>query len=170
MGQGKGAHLGSSDRWKIPIIVQVVEMPTATSHVPFTRKVRQLAQGGYRLEMIVRIGDEFDRNHFRDEVLRMLLLENILRDHRSVRAAGRTEIVPKWLFAGVKEVMQQKAGGRPSSYYDKIFSTGSILSVDEILKINPVGLDSLSLKIYQLSSAGLLYTLLDQVGGANLHA
>ncbi|MDA0814665.1 MAG: hypothetical protein O3C21_19995, partial [Verrucomicrobia bacterium] len=93
--------------------------------------------------------------------------ESILRDNKTIRTGGRAEILPNWLMAGVTEILRQKVRGRPSDLYEKVFKTGGVLSVDEILTTDPKGLDSLSEKIFELSSAGLIQTLLEQVAGAN---
>ena len=164
---GRGLHTGKIDRWRYPIIIQVRDEAPGLDERSATSRIRQLDHGGFRLELTVRIGDGFDTNELQHELLRLLLAESILREHKTIRVGGRTELLPKWLMAGVSETLGRRSTDGRSELYEKVFKTGRILSVEEILSTDPDRLDSVSRTIYELSSAGLLQTLLDQPGGSN---
>ena len=164
---GRGVHPERIDQWKNQIVVQVRDQVPAPGQRTITTRIRQLVPSGFRIELTVRIGGDIDRDELREELIRLLLAECIVRDHKSIRTGGRTELLPKWLMAGVSEILRQKVQGRPSDLYEKVFKTGSIMSVEEIMMTDPEPLDSLTLKIFELSSAGLIHTLLDQASGAN---
>ncbi|MEZ5326028.1 MAG: hypothetical protein R3F19_13335 [Verrucomicrobiales bacterium] len=164
---GRGTHPERIDQWRNQIVIQIRDDAADPVQGSVTSRIQRLVPEGFRLELTARIGTEMDREELREELIRLLLAESILRDHKTIRTGGRTEILPNWLMAGVTEILRQKVHGRPSDLYEKVFTSGSVLSVEEILTTEPKGLDSLSEKIFELSSAGLIQTLLEQVAGAN---
>lgn len=164
---GRGTHPERIDQWRNQIVIQIRDEAEDPVQGSVTSRIQQLAPEGFRLELTARIGTAMDREELREELIRLLLAESILRDTKSIQTGGRAEILPNWLMAGVTEILRQKVHGRPSDLYEKVFTSGGVLSVDEILTTDPKGLDSLSEKIFELSSAGLIQTLLEQVAGAN---
>ncbi|MGK0186887.1 MAG: hypothetical protein ACI9R3_002671 [Verrucomicrobiales bacterium] len=170
-GTGRGSNPGRIDSWKNQIVIQIRDDAADQVSGAVSSRIQQVVPEGFRLEITARIGTVIEqselRAELREELIRLLLAECILRDHKSVRTGGRTELLPRWLMAGVSEILRQKVHGRPTEVYEKVFSSGSVLSADEILTAQPDQLDSLSAKIFELSSAGLIQTLQDQVSGAN---
>lgn len=164
---GRGSHPERIDQWKNQIVIQIRDDAADPVLGSVTSRIQQVVPEGFRLEVTARIGTALDRDELREELIRLLLAEAILRDHKAVRTGGRAELLPRWLMAGVTEILRQKVHGRPSDLYEKVFQTGSVLSVDEILSAQPDELDSLSEKMFELSSAGLIQTLLEQLSGAN---
>ena len=165
--KGRGVAPKTLDGWNYPIVIQVREEESGRLDQAVTTRIRQLKQGGFRLELTARVGDDFKKEALRRELLRLLLAESILRDHKSIRVGSRTELLPTWLMAAVVETLGHPAGGRSNELYEKVFKTGRSLTVEEILSTDPHRLDSVSLTIFELSSAGLLQTLLDQPTGGN---
>jgi len=119
------------------------------------------------LRLFVKLSDEFSQQQFSREILRLLLLERMLRNQKSAdKLAGKRLEVPHWVLSGVDGLIEYRRLGRPSDLYAGIVQSRQLLSVDEILKRNPDKLDSLSRAIYQASAAALLGALFDQKNGA----
>ncbi|MCF6313605.1 MAG: hypothetical protein L3J39_14255 [Verrucomicrobiales bacterium] len=121
----------------------------------------------FELRLFVKLSDEFSRQQFSREILRLLLLERMLRKQQgSDQLAGKRLVVPAWILAGVDGLIEYQRLGRPSDLYASIVMSRQLLSVDEILKGNPEKLDSLSRATYEASAAALLGALFDQDRGA----
>lgn len=118
------------------------------------------------LHLYVKLSDEFSRQQFSRELLRLLLLERMLRNQKSADAlAGKRLEVPHWVLSGVHGLIEHRRLGSPSDFYAGIVRSRQLLSADEILKANPDSLDSLSRATYEASAAALLGALFDQKNG-----
>ncbi len=119
------------------------------------------------LRLFVKLSDEFSRQRFSREILRLLLLERMLRNQKETdQLAGKRLEVPNWILSGVDGLIDYRRLGRPSDLYASIVRSRQLLSVNEMLKGNPEKLDSLSRVTYEASAAALLGALFDQPGGA----
>ncbi|MFK5924393.1 MAG: hypothetical protein QM496_19630 [Verrucomicrobiota bacterium] len=119
------------------------------------------------LRLFVKLSDEFSRQQFSREILRLLLLERMLRAHQGGdQLAGRRLEVPHWILSGVDGLIEYRRLGRPSDLYAGIVRSRQLLSVDGMIKGNPEELDSLSRATYEASAAALLGALFDQKAGA----
>jgi len=118
------------------------------------------------LRLFVKLSDEFSRQQFSRELLRLLLLERMLRNQKNVdKIEGKRLEVPHWVLSGVNGLIEYRRMGRPSDLYAGMVRSRQLLSVDEILKGDPDKLDSLSRASYDASAAALLGALFDQVNG-----
>ncbi|NOX99622.1 MAG: hypothetical protein GXP30_07825 [Verrucomicrobia bacterium] len=118
------------------------------------------------LHLYVKLSDEFSGQQFSRELLRLLLLERMLRNQRSADALeGKRLEVPHWVLSGVHGLIEHRRLGSPSDFYAGIVRSRQLLSADEILKANPDSFDSLSKATYEASAAALLGALFDQKNG-----
>lgn len=126
-----------------------------------------LMEGGkFVLRLYVKLSDEFSRQQFSREILRLLLLERMLRKQQGAdKLAGKRLETPDWILSGMNALMDYRRQGRPSDLYSGIVKSRQLLSVDEILTVDPGKLDSLSRASYEASAAALLSALFDQPDG-----
>lgn len=118
------------------------------------------------LRLYVKLSDEFSRPQFSREILRLLLLERMLRKQQGAdKLAGKRLETPDWILSGMNALMEYRRQGRPSELYSGIVKSRQLLSVDEILTVDPGKLDSLSRASYEASAAALLSALFDQPDG-----
>lgn len=109
-----------------------------------------------------------DRAEFREEIVRWLLVDLMLRRVRPDTLSEQSQIdLPDWLHQGCLELMDFRLHGRPSDVFASVFQLGESLTIDEILEADITGLDSVSLGIYRVSSCALLLLLLDQPDGVD---
>jgi len=155
---------GQPDRWKSPVVIKLVETPIDVTPGTVRSKFEQVEGAGFRLELTVELSDQFTREELRFELVRVLLAEQILRNWRQdVGHGGR--LLPPWLLAGMSEAITYRRSRRPGELFVSILGGGRLLGIDEILDTEPVGLDSISLAVYNASCAALVLTLLDQPSG-----
>lgn len=119
------------------------------------------------LHLLVKLSDEFSRQQFSREILRLLILERMLRRHKGEEdLVGKKLEVPHWVLSGVNGLIDYRRLGRPSDLYAGIVRSRQLLSVDEILVGKSEKLDSLTRATYEASAAALLAALFDQPEGA----
>ena len=157
--------LHDTERYEIPIVISVKTPPNVSLNGPAVgTDIAQLAFGGFRLQITIQVRPDFNVADFRDELVRMLIAERILRGHKELTTT-RTRILPDWLLTGVKEAMRYRNRSRPSAVFAAVFRTGKIYGIEEILETTPGSLDALSRAIYETSCCALVLTLLDQPDG-----
>ena len=104
-------------------------------------------------------GDDFAR-----EVVRILLAERILRNHKELKTS-RQNVLPNWVLTGVTNALEFRGRSRPSVLFAAVFRSGQIYSVDKILSADPAQLDALARGVYETSACALVLALLDQPDG-----
>lgn len=151
--------------WSIPIVIALKVGDEVKRDKPLVgASFAQLTEGGFHLQLTFQICPEFNVAEMRDELIRMLLAERILRDHKAMTTT-RARILPNWLLVGVKEAMQFRKRARPSALFASVFNTGRVYGVEEILDTAPTELTAATRPIYETSCCALLLTLLDQPEG-----
>ncbi len=161
------ALLRQHDRWRFAVVIQVRGSTTAiNAGRPVRSRVFKKPDGGYRLQIDVELGDAFTREVLREELIRLLLVENILRAKPHADLAGRSGVLPEWLRIGVAEAIEFRRRDRPTELFSAIFKSGKILTVNELIYAKPEGMDSVSRSIYKASCCGLVLALVGHEGGA----
>jgi hypothetical protein len=123
----------------------------------------------YSPNVQVALCESFRFSYLREELVRFFLMDYALRRHGNVTDLVEkrgNDLIPKWLWAGVSEAISFQEAGEPSEIFAALYQSGTIMSVDDILKGDPEKLGTLSRAIYRASSGGLVLTLLQQDGGA----
>lgn len=164
-----GQILGDgSAAWQYPIEIETqgsLRDAGVTGRTMATR-IDLMDGGKFVLRLFVKLSDEFSRQKLSREILRLLLLERMLRGQRGAdKLAGKRLETPEWILSGMNALMEYRRQGRPSDLYSAIVQSRQLLSVEEILRVDPGRLDSLSRANYEASAAALLSALLDQPDG-----
>jgi len=102
---------------------------------------------------------------FRREIVRLLLVERMIRAQPESAAAGRGDVLPAWLETGVLEALDHLRAGRPSARYAALFTQGRILAIDDILTVQPSTLEAGARDVFATSACCLVLALLDQPEG-----
>lgn len=102
---------------------------------------------------------------FRREVIRLLLVERMLRGQPQAGGMGGGEVLPAWLEVGVLEALDYVRLGRPSDGFGALFSNGRILEIEQILAEKPASLEAGARQLYAASACCLVLTLLEQPQG-----
>lgn len=152
--------------WKLPIIV-LVNSGTAAKKPgkPVSTAISQLTHGGFHIQVNVNMRPDLNPDDVRQELVRALLAERILRDQREI-VSKRPLLLPDWLFVGVQEALDYRKRARPSALFAAIFKSGKIFGIEEIIEASADDVDdALSRTIYRTSSCALVLALLDQPDG-----
>lgn len=151
-----------------PIVVTIME----TSALPPSRaavwsEINQFTGGGgFRFDIkLVPEKGVVPGPLLRQELVRCVLAEMVLRDHIDTDLSGRDVPPPDWLLYGTLELLDYQAIGRPSEAFSAVFSLGRVLSIDDIFEADPRYMDSVSRMIYRSSCCGLLLMLMEQPNG-----
>lgn len=160
-----GKFLRDDGKFLIPVVV-VLKMPPdiALGGPAVSTNINQLAHGGFHLQMNVQLRPDFLSEDFTRELVRVLLAERILRNHKELQTK-RQRVLPDWVLTGVTQALDFRSRSRPSAFFAAVFQRGQVYSVDKLLSADPAQLDSLSRGIYETSACALVLALLDQPDG-----
>jgi hypothetical protein len=148
----------------IPIVIAIRTAPDLNPALPaVSPSISALAHGGFHLQLSVQARPDFSPEEMRKELIRLLLVERILRGHGQITPKGR--ILPDWLLVGVNEALEFRSRTKPSALFSAVFRTGKVFGIEEILEAEPASLDALSRAIYNTSCCALVLALLDQPDG-----
>jgi len=157
--------LRDTQEWSSPIVISIKTPPNLTLSEPAVRaNFAQLSEGGFHLQLNVQIRPDYNSNDLRSELIRMLIAERILRDHKEITTT-RTRILPDWFLVGVTEALSYRERSRPSALFAAVFKSGKVYGIEEILGVSPGTLDALSRTIYETSCCALVLALIEQPEG-----
>ena len=161
-----GRLLKDDGRYAIPVVVEVKTPPNINpAEASVKPRINLMDYGGFHLQLSVQLRNDFRREDYTLELVRILLAERILRNHKDINTEREKDILPEWLLTGVMQAMEFRSRNRPSVLFAAVFRSGQVYSIDRILAADPKNLDALSRGIYEVSSCALLLTLLDQPDG-----
>lgn len=160
-----GKVLKDGGQFVLPIIVVLKTPPDITVTGPtVTLSIGELTHGGFHLQINAQLRTDFRTTDFTDQLVRLLLAERILRNHKQLKTT-RTDVLPPWVMTGVAEALEYRSRSKPSALFSAVFRRGQVYSLDRILSADPNHLDALSRGIYESSTCALILTLLDQPDG-----
>lgn len=160
-----GKLLKDDGRFLLPIVVVLKTPPDISLTGPaVATSISELSYGGFHFQMTVQLRNDFHTEDFTVELVRVLLAERILRNHKSLQTT-RQRVLPDWLLTGVSEAMEFRSRARPSLLFSAVFKSGQVYSIDRIIDADPAQLDAMARGIYEASSCALVLTLLEQPDG-----
>lgn len=160
--------LNDKEPWVLPIIVLLntgEEAAKAQGPVVNTA-ITEMSHGGFHLQVTINERPGLNAADMRQEIVRALLAERILRNHQKIATPEGRLLLPDWVMTGVLQAMDYKASARPSAIFSAIFRSGKIYGIEEIIAASPVEMDGLSRTIYETSCCALVLALVDQPSGA----
>lgn len=159
--------LNDKEPWVIPIVVllNTGEEAAKSKGPPISTTISELTHGGFHLQVTLNERPGLTQADLRKEVVRALLAERILRNHKQITTPEGRLLLPDWIMTGVLLAMDYKADARPSVMFASIFRSGKIYGIEEIIAASPVAMDGLSRTIYETSCCALMLALIDQPNG-----
>jgi hypothetical protein len=160
-----GTALGTDTAFTIPVVIQIRDgFALPPGRPPVWTAIAQ-AGDGFRIELnLVPQHGAVDGPLLRQEMLRCILAERLLRPHAAQTLAGRDMPPPDWLLHGLLELLDYQALGRPSDSFTAVFRLGHVMSLEDIFEADPSDMDSVSRAVYRASCCGLLLMLLERSG------
>ncbi|MEM7146069.1 MAG: hypothetical protein AAF591_13105 [Verrucomicrobiota bacterium] len=155
------------DEWQYEVVIQVDESESLTPPARYVAGRVMPVDGGYRFQLDVKLANGYTRREFNRELIRLLLLEEILSSHAGPEAIMKqSRILPTWLHHGATELVRYREEGTPSELFSGLLGSKKILEVQDILTGDPAAMDSISQSAYEASSAAFVKALLEQDSGA----
>lgn len=159
--------LGQPDRWRWPIVFQLRGHTSDIARDKLIRpKIFRLAGGGFRIQADIEISDGFTAVLLREEAVRLILIEFILRPHPRVDFKGSKSVLPEWLRVGVIEAIEYRREGRPTRLFSSILKSEKIVSVTDVIFSDQSRKNSIASEIYRASCCCLVLALLGQDEGS----
>lgn len=154
----------------IPINVRLTRGEEAARAInagtpPVTVGITEVEGGGFHLQLDIHEAPALTLTLIRQETVRLLLAERILRGHTKITQPQNRLLLPDWVFTGVLQAMDFRAAARPPTMFAAIFQSGKIYGIEEIIAVSPTQMDSLSRGIYETSCGALVMALVDQPDG-----
>lgn len=159
--------LNDKEPWVLPVIVLLntgEEAAKAQGKVVNTA-ITEISHGGFHLQVTINERPGLNAANMRQEIVRALLAERILRNHQKIATPEGRLLLPDWVMTGVLQAMDYRASARPSAIFSTIFRSGKIYGIEEIIAASPVEMDGLSRTIYETSCCALVLALVDQPNG-----
>lgn len=159
--------LHDKEPWVLPVVVLLnTGEEAAKSKGPLiSTAITELTHGGFHLQVTVNDRPGLKADNLRENVVRALLAERILRNHQKISTPEGRLVLPDWIMTGVLHAMDYRASARPSALFSTIFRSGKIYGIEEIIEASPVEMDGLSRTIYETSCCALVLALVDQPDG-----
>jgi len=160
---------GMSSDWTVPIRLQLfkglgteVGIQDSRTEVEYFDDARE-----FTIVLHLKLPEGFSNRWLEREIVRVLLLEQMLSGNRPEETANGTFGVPFWLSTGVLEAISHRSRGRPSDIYSRLVRSRQVLPIEQLLGSSEqeVGDDALSESVFRASAAALVEALLEQENG-----
>ncbi len=153
------------EKGQLPIVIQLTDR-FATDADAVRGRIAIMPDESLTIQINLAIAGGWDQARFRDEMVRWVLIDLMLRRVRSEQLTTQTRLeLPDWLHQGSLELMRFYDLGRPTELFASVFRLGKTLTIDEILNADITGLDAVSMSIYRVSSCAFIVMLLEQPDG-----
>ncbi len=120
--------------------------------------------GKYRLQIELSLEEGLKRPLIEKELLRGLLLRRVIGKKETFKEGAAIDF-PEWLLEGFLEAINWKKGQSDYRIYEALFSSGMLLSIEDLLKEGDESLGYSTGKVaYRASTGALVMTLLAQKG------
>lgn len=157
------------DYWAIPIRIELWGQPDDVFHGEgFRTEIEHRPDGRFHIRLAVRLHDRFDEEAFRLEMVRALVLEQMLSPVAESPGGLTKDIIepPEWIVHGFDQLFAFREAGSPSSFFDGALRSGQFLTPEQLFATeDPRSLDPVSFEIYRASAAAMVEALLDQPNG-----
>ena len=159
--------LNDKEPWVLPVVVllNTGEDAAKSKGPPVATTISELNFGGFHIQVTINEKPGLNAADLREEVVRALLAERILRNHQKIEAPQGRMLLPDWVMTGVLLAMDYRSSANPSAMFSTLFRSGKIYGIEEIIEASPVDLDGLSRTLYETSCCALVLALVDQPEG-----
>ncbi len=155
--------------WRVPIRLQLfkglgteVGRQESRTEIEYFDDARE-----FTIVLVLKLPEGFSNRWLEREIVRVLLLEQMLSGNQPEETAKGTLSVPFWLSSGMLEAITHRSRGRPSDIYSRLVRSRQVLPIEQLLGSSEqeVGDDALSASVFRASAAALVEALLEQENG-----
>ena len=155
------------DRWRYPVVIQMRgDLRDANTGLSIRPSIYKLPDDKFRFQIDINLGDKFKAELLKEEIVKMLVAELIIKSERRTVVSNETGVIPEWIRIGLVEVLNYEGRKLNDGLLSKFLRKGKVLSLKEILVSETKEMDSISQEIYRTSCGALVYALLSQDGGS----
>jgi hypothetical protein len=158
--------LGQSDHWVAPIVITARPQETNRPLLPPSEVTLVEVEGGFKVELAVKIGADPRDIRLEQQITRAVLLEIAYRNSPSAVKGGRAYLdPPTWLVEGLVQMRLSREKGVDASLFQALIDGGKLLPLEAFLAQRPGHLDSTSRKLYGYYSMSLVQLLSEMPDG-----
>ena len=157
--------LNLRDNWKTPLIINL-DYPQANFPEAPAAQVG-FSQLGYalKLQLNLLVTGEMRGGEVQRQLLRLILIELMYRDHGDIAAGTPYVAPPDWLVDGVLELRPGRDSGQNARLLQTMVTAQEITPLDDLVRQRREQLDAPSRQLHDAYSMALLQLLLDAPGG-----
>jgi len=160
---------GARTAWSIPVEIELWgSMGDVHRGEDLLTRIRVGPDNRFLIRLVVKLHDSFREEEFRLELLRALLIEQILAPYAGDPGTFPLEKVepPPWLLQGFDQLIEHRRLGNPSAFYRGFLASGQMLKPAEIFAVEETdSYDPVRLAIFRASASAMVESLLDQPDG-----
>ncbi len=158
------ALLGQPDKWKRPIVIQVVpEDPANPSAIPARTQLCETEDGG-KVEIDVTLGSDPREVHFEQQIVRGLLLEFAYRNQPIQSGVAYAE-PPPWLVEGAVAYFHNRDSNFDPGVFKRLMTNDHLPRLADFLSQSSANLDRASRQFYSACAMSLVQLLVELPGG-----
>ncbi len=149
-----------------PIVITLDRAAPSDTRPPVDFSLVQV-EGGFKVQIDVRIGEKPEEVNLQKQILRALFLELAYRDHPADVRGGEAHIEPPWwLVEGTLQILRKRDAGVDSDLFKRIIDTNKLPPIETFLGApHHESEGSTVLAIDQACAMCLVQSLLDQPSG-----
>lgn len=163
---------GEADRnlsWAIPVRIDLWGRSNEVYKGPdLMTNVEIGPDDQFLIRLSVKVHDRFSEDAFRLELVKALLIEQMVTPFADTPSSFRKSTVraPGWLAYGFDELLQHRKDGQPSAFYRGILGSGQMLTPEKLIEISdPESMEPVTRAAFRASSAAFVEALLNQPRG-----
>ncbi len=153
--------LGESDAWKSPIVI-TLDRARGPQPAVLVRPVK--TDGGFKVEIAVKIGDDPAAVNLQKHIVRALLLEYAYRQE-GVQPGEHYVEAPWWVVEGALQIFRRRELGVDAPLFQRLLAANQLPAIEDFLTEKPAELGPTAFAFDQACAMALLALLLEQPGG-----
>ena len=159
--------LGESDRWKFPIIINLIRPDAAQSAHHFASNVSLFEiENDFKIELDISLQADPREVRFQQQLIRAMLIEFAYRDHpERVQHGTPFADPPRWLIEGATLLFQNHEKEPNASFFKSLVRSNRLPSLADFLAQNSDQLDNTSREVYANCAMSLVHLLSDLPDG-----
>jgi hypothetical protein len=162
--------LGQRDKWKLPIVIQIRPVSTANVDDVPSRVGLYEVEGGTKVEIDVRLGDDPTEAQFPRQLIRAVLLEFAYRNEPPIKAGAKYNEPPQWLVEAIAQRIETKHEENSADIFKALIEVNQMPSLRQFISGKEGKLDFTSLALYRAYAVSLLQLVLEQPNGKSMLA
>lgn len=156
------AHDGT--RWRTPIVITVERASTLQRTLPPVEVRPVQSVFGFKIDILVRVGDDPAAVHLEKQIVRALLL-GYAYGPRGLEHGDTFVEAPWWVIEGALQMFRRRDPGVDPALFQRLIASGQLPPIAEFLPGKPADLGPAALAMDHACAMALVELLTEQPGG-----